>query len=222
MGDHYDDSLTLGREYGGQYAADGYSTDFDTGYEKIIDCNSALGLIGLLGLIELLRDMLEKMTVKEEMRKRRSLSGLAFGIFQTFLGDGRSSSLRQTLPAVLIPLLHNMVDVNDGFEDPACLERSLCEANRVLHQEESNYSFVEGTASGIVASLLSQVAAKSFTDYNPKRYLVALKAAEAGRNGADCGAAFPKCSYLRPHHMPLSNTNFTDRVLRRMAGDQHV
>ncbi|ROT70817.1 hypothetical protein C7M84_010883 [Penaeus vannamei] len=34
------------------------------------------------------------------------------------------------MPAVVLPLVQSLVDVNDGLEEAPCLERAMCEANR--------------------------------------------------------------------------------------------
>ncbi|XP_027226517.2 uncharacterized protein [Penaeus vannamei] len=203
--------LASASDYGGYGAADGY------GYESSIDCNSALGLIGLLGLIELLRDIIDDIT---STRRRRSADDGVFGFLLSSFGSavGGPPRLLQAMPAVVLPLVQSLVDVNDGLEEAPCLERAMCEANRALLQEASQGSRVDEAAGGLVASLLSQVLSKSFSDYDPERYKQALRAAEAGRKeGADCASLFPGCAELSRRHSPMRDTNFT-RVLRARAG----
>ncbi|XP_064081977.1 uncharacterized protein LOC135198338 [Macrobrachium nipponense] len=160
----------MGDDFSAVAAGRGYEVGWDDGgYEDSIDCNAALGLIGLLGLIELLR--------------------------------------------------HTLVDVNDGYEDPSCMERGLCEANRQLVETSSNNGgFLDEATNGFLASLLTQVAAKSFTGYNSKRYRRALKAGEAGRGGANCLLAYPRCALLKARHRPFGSVNSTEYLLRRMGG----
>ncbi|XP_037784551.1 uncharacterized protein LOC119580473 [Penaeus monodon] len=204
--------LTSASEYGGYGAADGY------GYESSIDCNSALGLIGLLGLIELLRDIIDDITTKR--RRRSAADDGPFGFLLSSLGSavGGPPRLLQAVPTVVLPLVQSLVDVNDGLEEAPCLERAMCEANRALLQEASRGNWVDEAAGGLVASLLSQVLSKSFSDYNPETYKQALRAAEAGRKeGADCARLFPGCAELSEGHSPMQDRNFT-RVLRARAG----
>ncbi|XP_068207733.1 uncharacterized protein [Palaemon carinicauda] len=214
----------MGDDMGAVFPGRSYEVGWDEGgYEDSIDCNAALGLIGLLGLIELLRDMIEDMTKEDApaegerrgLRTRRSLGSFASGLFPTFFSDS-SPGFLQTLPVVLVPLLHSLVDANDGYVDPSCLERSLCEANHQLTEMSSSNGFVDQAASGFVASLLTKVAAKSFTSFDSKRYRSAVNAAEAGRGGASCQLAYPKCELLKDRHRPLASANFTEYLRRRM------
>ncbi|XP_042870326.1 uncharacterized protein LOC122252112 [Penaeus japonicus] len=194
-------------DYGGYGAADGY------GYESSIDCNSALGLIGLLGLIELLRDIIDDITSQRRRRSAEDDSMFSYLLSSFGSAVGGPPRLLQAMPAVVLPLVQNLVDVNDGFESAPCLERAMCEANRALLQEASQGNRVDEAVGGVVASLLSQVLSKSFSDYNPERYKQALRAAEAGRKGtAECARLFPECPELRELHSPMRERNFT-RVL---------
>ncbi|XP_071537527.1 uncharacterized protein [Panulirus ornatus] len=121
----------------------------------------------------------------------------------------------------LIELLrHNFVDVNDGLESPACLERSICEANHALVSESSSSDGDDALGSAVgslVSSLMSQVVAKSFTS-DRKTYLKAMKAAEVGRRrAAACREVFHECSELKPQHSPSPGANITDILHTRLA-----
>ncbi|XP_045595756.1 uncharacterized protein [Procambarus clarkii] len=214
MEDDYGSKVAAGGDYGSYGAADG-----GYGYEKIVDCNSALGLIGLLGLIELLRDIIGnviKQSEKKEMRRRRrSAEGDAPGssgsLLEYFSGGG-AAHLLHTLPATLLPLLHNMVDVNDGLESPACLEHSVCQANQAFLARAPNNSTSDttfgDTVGGLVSSLLTQVASRSLTS-DQETYRRALRAGEVGRNGGDCRQAFMDCPELKPRHTPRPGVKVT-------------
>ncbi|XP_071537526.1 uncharacterized protein [Panulirus ornatus] len=214
MADGYGSLALAASQYGGYGALDGY--------EKTIDCNSALGLLGLLGLIELLRDVVENVVEEEEeeRRKRSTNSGGPSNFLVGFFRDGGAGRLLHTLPLTLLPLLHNFVDVNDGLESPACLERSICEANHALVSESSSSDGDDALGSAVgslVSSLMSQVVAKSFTS-DRKTYLKAMKAAEVGRRrAAACREVFHECSELKPQHSPSPGANITDILHTRLA-----
>ncbi|XP_042218879.1 uncharacterized protein LOC121864047 [Homarus americanus] len=206
---------------GGVGSASGHSGE---GYkEKSIDCNSALGLIGLLGLIELLRDVIGNVIKvdendKDETRRKRDIGEDISGLpLVSFLAGGGAGRLLHTLPAVVLPMLHSAVDVNDGFETQECLQLSVCEANRVLLKESytNGGGALGGAVGGLVSSLLSQVVAKSFTS-DQETYLKALKAAEAGRKGENCRKAFYGCQDLKSQHTPLEGVNVTMLVQQHL------
>lgn len=198
-------------EYGGYGAESGYG-------KMTIDCNSALGLLGLLGLIELLRDIIEQITEPAKRRKRSSdsppsmmetIPGVLLPLLEEVM-DG-PSRMMGTIPGVLLPLLEGLVDVNDGFESEECLGRTLCDANQVLMKEAESGNSVDGVVSGLVASLMSQVTAKAFTDHQQARYELAVSAGEAGRNGTDCQLLFPSCSRTFPS-TPMNLWNHQDTI----------
>ncbi|CAL4138365.1 unnamed protein product, partial [Meganyctiphanes norvegica] len=97
-----------------------------------------------------------------------------------------------------------LVDANDGLESEECLGRTLCDANQVLMKEADTGNSLDGYVGGMVASLMSQVAAKAFTDHQQDRYVWAVSAGEAGRNGTDCQLLFPQCTRT----FPTSPTHF--------------
>ncbi|KAK7067216.1 hypothetical protein SK128_019126 [Halocaridina rubra] len=117
--DYFFGNLGLGSEYGGSSVSYGDSG----GYEKSIDCNAALGLLGLLGFIELLRDIIEDLTAEEEdagARRRRSFRvhddvfKSVYSSSAVLLGDTGGHNLKEILPSVIIPLLVSALFV-DGF-----------------------------------------------------------------------------------------------------------
>ena len=79
----------------------------------------------------------------------------------------------------------------------------MCEAsNAFVHGDPSlKDDLISSSLMTSVASLLTDVLAKSFTDYHPEKYKRASEASQAGINGTDCSVAYPKCS-LDPLHRP--------------------
>ncbi|KAK3850343.1 hypothetical protein Pcinc_042949 [Petrolisthes cinctipes] len=86
---------------------------------------------------------------------------------------------------------------------------AICEANRVLMSQASNFTAPEGAVAGLAGSLLSQVVAKAFTE-GGRSYKRAVWAGEAGRNGGsrggsvgvECKVLFPGCEILQPRYTP--------------------
>ena len=86
---------------------------------------------------------------------------------------------------------------------PGCLQRPLCDANLELTRQY-------GAVGRVAAALLSNVAAKAFSQDDHRRFHMALKAAEHGRSAPSCDA-FRACSSSFTHTPNASTSAAEDR-----------
>ncbi|XP_045128552.1 uncharacterized protein LOC123514633 [Portunus trituberculatus] len=206
--------------FGSFASASGYGQSHGGGYAKEVECNSALGVIGLLGLIELLRDIIENMVTMPEERRRRSVGDR--GVFRNslvsamFRGGAENHHPLGSLPVLLLPLLHSAVDAADGLLPPACFEKTVCETNRVLASEGTNWGVPGAFLTNSTSSLITSVVAKVFTG-DEDAYTRALQAGQAGRSGVNCEAAYSTCLNPRPDNAVVKGADVKSVVRRHLA-----
>ncbi|CAG7821662.1 unnamed protein product [Allacma fusca] len=147
------------------------------GHGKKADCNSALGLLGVLGLASYLQSVLRQTTTTMMMMMMPPAGG----------GGGRKK--RDTEGTVdhvrittkVLPMLSAIGHARDGLIPHHCVHEPICKANRILVDELG-----EGHGSS-VASMVSHAAAKFLNQGNKDtKNSKFLLAAKTGRSKGDC------------------------------------
>ncbi|XP_018017039.1 uncharacterized protein LOC108673689 isoform X2 [Hyalella azteca] len=151
-------------DYGGYASESSYGLTCTSGYVN----TSAVALLAFLFLLNIVQDVITQITG----RRKRSTDEETTPLEQ-FLVDGGVDGLYEDLPAVLLPL---MVKLSDA-QHPRCVRRPLCEANLHLSQ-------TYGPVGRVVGSLVSNIAAKTFSGARAAHFDEAIEAAATGRSGS--------------------------------------
>ncbi|KAK8406157.1 hypothetical protein O3P69_007109 [Scylla paramamosain] len=182
--------------FGSFASASGYGQSHGGGYGKEIECNSALGLIGLLGLIELLRKLLGGGLVSWRRRKPP---------------PARLPPRPSCCPCCTVPWTPPT-----ACFPPACFERTVCETNRALASEGTTWGVPGAFLTNSTSSLITSVVAKAFTS-DEDAYTRALQAGETGRAGVNCETAYSTCLDPRPEYSVVEGVDVKSVVRRQLA-----
>ncbi|KAL7641099.1 UNVERIFIED_CONTAM: hypothetical protein RMT77_008236 [Armadillidium vulgare] len=137
------------------------------GFSKHVDCNSALALIGLLLFLDLLRDLLEDVTV----RRKRSINSIWSNDppeLITFVTDGGMEKFRETFGESL----------NHLKTEDKSLEQGFCEMNSDLTRRH-------GLAGRLFGTLVSNVIGRMKSS-NEAEFDSLLLASRTGRTKKSC------------------------------------
>ncbi|XP_057371976.1 glycine, alanine and asparagine-rich protein-like isoform X2 [Daphnia carinata] len=171
-----------GASYGGGYGhggGGGYGQGGSNG-------SNAVALLGLMLLINLLRDILNQITTTTAAatgRKKRAISD-PFQEWFTNLGQGGIQTLTYEVAATILPLLNDFTEHHDLQRPLVCFQRSVCSANRRL---VSNY----GQLGKVFGKLGSEAVLERFQSFYPEGTFT--EAAIHGRNLADCYKIYNEC-----------------------------
>ncbi|XP_046446464.1 calpain small subunit 1-like isoform X1 [Daphnia pulex] len=155
------------------------------GYGHGSNGSNAVALLGLLLLINLLRDILNQITTTAASgRKKKSIQD-PFREWFSNLGQGGIQTLNYEIVATVLPLLSEFTEHGDNKRPLVCAQRSICLANRRL---TSNY----GQMGKVFGKLSSEAVLEHFqsSSYPEGTF---TEAAAHGRNLADCHKIYSQC-----------------------------
>ncbi|ODN00879.1 hypothetical protein Ocin01_05788 [Orchesella cincta] len=196
--------------HGGGYSGGGHSGGKG--------CNSALGLLGVLGLAAYLQNVLRQMQNGTTGRRRRDVGfedpfetelGLdnirnQLGLLEEYLlplnetNKDANKINKETYSKVMrdvFPLLSAVAHARDGLIPVHCTHSSVCLANQVLVRD---LGYPAGHNIGIrISSAIAKLLTKITKDERAEQIRMISKAGKMGRNGRNCLKVFPTCNRLK-------------------------
>ncbi|XP_047735602.1 uncharacterized protein LOC125177608 [Hyalella azteca] len=148
-------------------------------YNHRFDCTTALALFGMLGLIELLRDIIANVSGSSTAAPATGRRG------RRSLRAPDASPLQEALLAVT-PLLDAVMEVHDGEVETSCLPQVACRTARQLAGSGD-------VTANILAKLSVQVVGAAVLRDAPSLLQATQEAADAGRHGASCELLYRRC-----------------------------
>ncbi|CAL4138368.1 unnamed protein product, partial [Meganyctiphanes norvegica] len=168
----------------GEYAS---ASSSGYGHMRYVDCNSALALLGFILFVDILRDVIEYITMPTKRKKRWALSPKDSDVL-SFIMDGGADHLYDNLPNILVPLLENFWKFDVSEEGLQCMQHNFCTANYDL---ADNY----GKAGRVFGTLLSNVVSRAVSEGSNSQLQAMLLAAKTGRRGENCASKFSNCPF---------------------------
>ncbi|XP_021947136.2 uncharacterized protein LOC110845084 isoform X2 [Folsomia candida] len=194
-GGHGHQSYGHGHGWGGGHSSGGH------GHSHGKDCNSALGLLGVLGLASYLQNVLRQMsTTAAPGRKRRDTS-------EGFIDIDEQTGPTDDVTPTLLPLLMSLSHARDGKVPFKCAYRPYCIANSFLTKRLGDMgSTVCDQLTAVMESSVENVGLKPKWRRNNAMRELRL-AGKTGAKGRDCYKRYPHCSQLDRISQPNSTSS---------------